>query len=125
MLSSGPWRISGAARAWNGENTIRACSAGTERFFRAGYNASLVSDWLPALDGVVDKLNAGGRVADVGCGHGVSTILMAQTFPASQFVGIDYHDASIETAREHATEAGLTNAIFEVADATTYERRRL
>jgi SAM-dependent methyltransferase len=94
---------------------------GTERFFRAGYNASLVSDWLPALDGVVKKLEAGGRVADVGCGHGVSTILMAQTFPASQFVGIDYHDASIETAREHAAEAGLTNASFEVADATSYE----
>jgi 2-polyprenyl-3-methyl-5-hydroxy-6-metoxy-1,4-benzoquinol methylase len=94
---------------------------GTERFFRAGYNASLVSDWLPALDGVVDKLKAGGRVADVGCGHGVSTILMAQTFPESQFVGIDYHDASIEIAREHAAEAGLTNASFVVADATSYQ----
>jgi SAM-dependent methyltransferase len=93
---------------------------GTERFFRAGYNASLVSDWLPALDGVVEKLEAGGRVADVGCGHGVSTILMAQTYPASQFVGIDYHDASIETAREHAAQEGVTNASFEVADATSY-----
>ena len=79
-----------------------------------------MSDWLPALDGVVEKLKAGGRVADVGCGHGVSTILMAQTFPNSQFVGIDYHDASIETAREHAAEAGVANASFEVADATTY-----
>ncbi|MET0996214.1 MAG: class I SAM-dependent methyltransferase [Mycobacterium sp.] len=93
---------------------------GTERFFRAGYNAYLLSAWLPALDGVVEKLNTGGRVADVGCGHGVSTILMAQAFPNSQFVGIDYHDASIETARKHAAEAGVANASFEVADATTY-----
>ena len=94
---------------------------GTERFFRAGYNANLLSSWLPALDGVVDKLEAGCRAADVGCGHGVTTILMAQAFPNSQFVGIDYHDASIETARKHAAQAGLTNASFEVADATSYE----
>ena len=93
---------------------------GTERFFRAGYNTNLLSSWLPALDGVVDKLDAGGRAADVGCGHGASTILMAQAFPNSQFVGIDYHDASIETARERAAEAGVTNTTFEVADATSY-----
>lgn len=93
---------------------------GTERFFRAGYQASLLDSWLPALDGVVDKLTAGATVADVGCGHGVTTILMAQAFPASRFVGVDYHDASIATAREHATQAGLTNVTFEVADATTY-----
>jgi 2-polyprenyl-3-methyl-5-hydroxy-6-metoxy-1,4-benzoquinol methylase len=110
---------SGAGMEWGEHHPC--LFRGTERFFRAGYNASLLSDWLPALDGVVDKLKAGGRVADVGCGHGVSTILMAQTFPDSQFVGIDYHDASIETAREHAAEAGLTNASFEVADATSYE----
>ncbi len=110
---------SGAGMEWGEHHPC--LFRGTERFFRAGYNASLVSDWLPALDGVVDKLNAGGRVADVGCGHGVSTILMAQTFPASQFVGIDYHDASIETAREHAAEVGVTNASFEVADATSYQ----
>lgn len=94
---------------------------GTERFFRAGYHANLLSSWLPALDGVVEKLEAGGRVADVGCGHGVTTILMAQAFPTSRFVGIDYHDGSIETAREHAAEAGVTNASFEVADATSYQ----
>ena len=94
---------------------------GTERFFRAGYNANLLSSWLPALDGVVEKLQSGGRVADVGCGPGVTTILMAQTFPNSEFVGIDYHDASIETAREHAEQSGLRNARFEVADATSYE----
>ena len=92
----------------------------TERFFRAGYNASLLSDWLPALDGVVEKLEAGGSAADVGCGHGVTTMLMAQAFPRSEFVGIDYHDASIDTAREHAASLGLGNVSFEVADATSY-----
>ena len=96
---------------------------GTERFFRAGYNANLLSSWLPALDGVVEKLQSGGRVADVGCGHGVTTIIMAQAFPNSEFVGIDYHDASIETAREHAEQSGLRNASFEVSDATSYEGR--
>ncbi len=94
---------------------------GTERFFRAGYHANLVSSWLPSLDGVVAKLEAGGRGADVGCGHGASTILMAQAFPQSQFVGIDYHGPSIETARARAAAAGVDNASFEVADATSYE----
>lgn len=94
---------------------------GTERFFRAGYNANLLASWLPALDGVVDKLNAGARVADVGCGHGASTILMAQAFPQSEFVGIDYHDASIQTARDRAAEAGVSNTRFEAADATSYQ----
>ena len=94
--------------------------AGTERFFRAGYNTNLLSSWLPALDGVVEKLNTGGRAADIGCGHGASTILMAQAFPNSQFIGIDYHDESIETARVRADEAGVDNAAFEVADATSY-----
>ena len=93
---------------------------GTERFFRAGYNANLVSSWLPALDGVVEKLNTGARVSDVGCGHGASTILMAHAFPNSQFVGIDYHQPSIETAHERAARAGVENASFEVADATSY-----
>ena len=96
---------------------------GTERFFRAGYNANLLSSWLPALDGVVQKLTAGGRAADVGCGHGASTILMAQAFPNSEFVGIDYHAASIKTARLRAAEAGVRNTRFEVADATTYKGR--
>jgi 2-polyprenyl-3-methyl-5-hydroxy-6-metoxy-1,4-benzoquinol methylase len=93
---------------------------GTERFFRASYHSNLLSGWLPALDGAVDKLKAGARVADVGCGHGASTILMAQTFPQSTFVGVDYHDASIDTARQRARDAGVRNAQFEVADATTY-----
>lgn len=94
---------------------------GTERFFRAGYHANLLSSWLPALDGVVDKLTAGGRAADVGCGHGASTILMAQAFPNSRFVGIDYHGPSIDTARERASQLGAENVTFEVADATSYE----
>lgn len=94
---------------------------GTERFFRAGYNANLIGAWLPALDGVVDKLRKGGRAADVGCGHGASTILMAKSFPTSQFVGYDYHAPSIDVARERAAEAGVVNASFEVADATGYK----
>lgn len=98
---------------------------GTERFFRAGYNANLLSSWLPALDGVVDKLKRGARAADVGCGHGASTILMAKAFPNSEFVGIDYHGDSIQTARRRAAEAGVRNARFEVADATSYKEADL
>jgi SAM-dependent methyltransferase len=98
---------------------------GTERFFRAGYRANLLASWLPALDGVVGKLAAGGKAADIGCGHGASTVLMAKAFPNSQFVGIDYHAASIETARSRAAQAGVNNARFEVADATSYTDREL
>jgi 2-polyprenyl-3-methyl-5-hydroxy-6-metoxy-1,4-benzoquinol methylase len=93
---------------------------GTERFFRAGYNANLLASWLPALDGVVDKLKRGAKVADIGCGHGSSTVLMAKAFPNSQFVGYDYHAPSIEVARERAAAAGVKNVIFESADAVSY-----
>ncbi len=94
---------------------------GCERFFRPGYNASLVSAWLPALDGIVEKLQRGATVADVGCGHGASTILMAQAFPASTFTGSDYHEGSIATARERAAEAGVSDRVrFEVAPAASY-----
>jgi SAM-dependent methyltransferase len=94
---------------------------GCERFFRPGYNAHLIPEWLPALEGVVEKLEGGARVADIGCGHGSSTILMAQTFPRSKFVGSDYHTGSIETARERASEAGLEgNISFEVADSSRH-----
>jgi 2-polyprenyl-3-methyl-5-hydroxy-6-metoxy-1,4-benzoquinol methylase len=93
---------------------------GTERFFRASYNTNLMTSWLPALDGAVDKLKRGARVADVGCGHGASTIMMAQAFPQSTFVGVDYHDSSIDTARQRAKAAGVGNVTFEVADATSY-----
>ena len=94
---------------------------GTERFFRPGYAANLVSSWLPALDGVQVKLEAGTLVADVGCGHGASTLLMAQAYPSSEFVGFDYHQASIEHARTAAAEAGLDGRVrFEVATAKRY-----
>jgi 2-polyprenyl-3-methyl-5-hydroxy-6-metoxy-1,4-benzoquinol methylase len=93
---------------------------GTERFFRATYKSNLLDSWLPALDGAVAKLQRGARVADVGCGHGASTILMAQAYPNSQFAGIDYHPASIETARSRAREAGIRNVTFETGDATSY-----
>ena len=93
---------------------------GCERFFRPGYNANLISTWLPALDGVVEKLEQGVSVADVGCGHGSSTILMAKSYPNSTFVGSDYHEGSIETARQRAAEAGVGNAEFQVAPASGF-----
>ena len=97
---------------------------GCERFFRPGYNAHLTAEWLPALDGVVQKLERGARVADVGCGHGSSTILMAQAFPNSTFVGSDYHQESIETARRRAYEAGIADRVrFEVEPAAAYGGR--
>ena len=92
---------------------------GVERFFRPGYRANLIAEWLPALDGVVAKLERGAKVADVGCGHGVSTLLMAQAFPKSQFIGIDYHDGSIAHARKQAN--GLRNVRFEMARAQDYD----
>jgi SAM-dependent methyltransferase len=92
---------------------------GTESFFRTGYRANLVSEWLPALDGVVERLRRGARVADIGCGHGASTILMAQAFPKSTFIGFDYHDESVATARRRAAEEGVANnTAFEVKAAT-------
>ena len=92
---------------------------GTERFFRPGYVAHLVTSWLPALTGVVPALEQGAEVWDVGCGHGASLILMAQAFPRSTFVGFDYHEASITVARRRAEAAGLSDRVrFEVADAT-------
>lgn len=91
---------------------------GVERFFRPGYKANLVGEWLPSLEGVADKLQRGARVADVGCGHGSSTLLMAQAFPNSQFVGIDFHEASVEHARRHAKN--LANVRFETARAQDY-----
>jgi SAM-dependent methyltransferase len=94
---------------------------GTERFFGAGYAAFLVAAWIPALDGVEAKLRAGGRVADVGCGHGVATIVMARAFPASTFVGYDSHPPSIARASELATQAGVSDRVqFEVATATDF-----
>jgi SAM-dependent methyltransferase len=94
---------------------------GTERFFRPGYAAHLISEWLPALEGVEEKLKSGARVADVGCGHGASTIIMAQGYPNSEFIGFDYHEPSIAHAREAAQQAGLGERVrFEVASAKSY-----
>src|SRR3954453_6262997 len=94
---------------------------GCEQFFRPGYLANLVPAWLPALDGVVAKLQAAAKVADVGCGLGASTILLAKEFPQSQFVGADYHQGSIELARKRAPEAGVPERIdFEVASAQDF-----
>ena len=94
---------------------------GTERFFRTSYNHNLVGSWLPALDGVVAKLEQGATVADVGCGHGASTILMAKAFPCSRFFGFDYHAPSIERARQAADAAGVAErVVFEQAQAGSY-----
>jgi SAM-dependent methyltransferase len=115
------WRVvdlagSGAGLGWHEHN--HDVHEGCERFFRPSYNAHLVDAWLPALDGVVAKLERGARVADIGCGHGASTVIMAQAFPNSTFVGSDYHPASIEEARARAEAAGVSDrATFEVAPA--------
>jgi SAM-dependent methyltransferase len=94
---------------------------GTERLFKPGYVANLTTSWIPALEGVEEKLRRGGaKVADVGCGHGVSTILMAKAYPNSQIIGFDYHRPSIEWARKQAEKEGLKNITFEVAPSTDY-----
>ena len=98
--------------------------SGTERFFRAGYNANLEPSWIPALDGMAERLRAGARVADVGCGFGASTIVLAKAYPRSTFVGYDYHEPSIDAARRRAAEAGVGDRVtFEVAGAKTYPGR--
>jgi SAM-dependent methyltransferase len=94
---------------------------GTERFFRPNYETNLLSSWLPSLEGVEAKLKAGGSVADVGCGHGASTMLMARAFPKSRFTGFDYHSGSIEYARHVSAREGLQDQItFEVASSKSY-----
>ena len=110
---------SGTGLPWGDHSECLFC--GTERFFRPMYAANLVESWLPALDGVIEKLESGAKVADVGCGHGSSTIIMAQAFPKSTFHGFDFHAPSIEHAREHARAAGVaSNTIFEVTTAKEY-----
>lgn len=110
---------SGDGLGWHQHN--KDVHVGCERFFAPSYSAHLVADWLPALDGVVEKLEAGARVADIGCGHGASTILMAQAFPNSRFTAADYHQESIETARERAMEAGVDGRIdFQVMSAGAF-----
>jgi ubiquinone/menaquinone biosynthesis C-methylase UbiE len=106
----------GAGVGWGEHCNCLFC--GVERFFRPGYKAHLIGEWLPALDGMVAKLERGAKVADVGCGHGASTLIMAKAFPNSEFVGIDFHEASIAHAREHA--ASLGNVRFEAARAQDF-----
>jgi SAM-dependent methyltransferase len=113
---------SGAGMGWHEHDD--GVFHGCEKFFRPGYAANLVSSWIPALEGVKEKLESGGRVADVGCGKGASTILMAKAFPKSQFFGFDYHDKSIEAARASAKRQGLSDRVnFEVAKAKEYPGR--
>ena len=95
--------------------------SGTERFFRPGYRASVVDDWVPALDGVEERLEQGARVADVGCGHGAATIMIGQAWPNAEVVGFDYHDGSIAAARARAADAGVGDRVtFEVAGAKDF-----
>jgi 2-polyprenyl-3-methyl-5-hydroxy-6-metoxy-1,4-benzoquinol methylase len=109
----------GAGVGWHEHEPCLFC--GTERFFRPNYAQNLLTSWLPTLEGVTERLTAGAEVADVGCGHGSSTILMAKTFGKSQFYGFDYHGASIEHARQAAEQDGVAGRIhFEVASAKTY-----
>lgn len=108
---------SGKGIGWGDHCNCLFC--GTERFFRPGYKGHLVGEWLPALNGVVDKLKAGARVADVGCGHGASTVLMAQAFPKSQFTGFDFHQPSVDRAREAA--AKCANVSFAKARAQDFD----
>ena len=109
----------GAGMGWHehADSVFHGC----EKFFRPGYAANLVSSWIPALSGVKEKLEAGARVADVGCGKGASTLLMAEAFPKSRFFGFDYHDKSIEAARDYAGRNGLAGRVtFEVSKAKDF-----
>lgn len=117
-------RITEAARTGGGfpwHQHEESLFEGVERFFRPGYVMNLVSSWIPALDGVAEKLQAGAKVADVGCGHGASTLLLGSSYPASQITGFDYHEPSIEAARKRASEAGFARSVaFEVAAAASF-----
>jgi 2-polyprenyl-3-methyl-5-hydroxy-6-metoxy-1,4-benzoquinol methylase len=113
---------SNGAMSWGEHHPCLFC--GTEWFFRTGYRAFLASQWIPALDGVETKLKAGAKVADVGCGHGASVVVMASAYPNSTFHGFDFHSPSIDTARLRAVEAGVAaRTQFEVAKATSYSGR--
>jgi SAM-dependent methyltransferase len=112
----------GAGLGWHEHDTD--VFTGCELFFRPGYLANLASGWIPALDGVVARLVGGGRVADVGCGLGASSVLLAQAYPQARIAGSDYHDRSIELARKRAADAGVADRVgFEVASAQTFSGR--
>jgi SAM-dependent methyltransferase len=114
----------GGGVAWGDQASCLFCAVA--QFFRPGYLNNIVGNWLPALDGVVAKLERGAKVADVGCGHGVSTVIMAKAFPNSQFIGYDFHPSSIEHARAHAKEHDVnSNARFEVGTAKDYPEKDL
>lgn len=107
---------------WGDQAGCLFCAVG--KFFRPGYVNHLVDEWLPALDGMIERLEKGARIADVGCGHGFSTITMAEAFPNSEFVGFDFHEGSIKSARKHASDHGLNDRIsFEVATAQDFPGR--
>jgi 2-polyprenyl-3-methyl-5-hydroxy-6-metoxy-1,4-benzoquinol methylase len=110
--------LSGEGVSWGDHDGCLFC--GTEKFFRPSYRANLVSNWIPALDGVKEKLENGAKVADIGCGHGISTIVMAQAFPNSEFIGYDFHEKSIAHASASASQAGVTNISFKVATAKAF-----
>jgi SAM-dependent methyltransferase len=111
----------GRGLPWGKHHNCLFC--GTERFFRPGYEANINEKWIPALDGIQEKLSAGTRVADVGCGHGISTLIMAKAFPKSEFHGFDVHSASIDAANHHAQEEQITNVDFSVVSAKEFPGR--
>jgi SAM-dependent methyltransferase len=108
----------GAGVPWGDHHNCLFC--GVERFVRPGYEANLLTQWIPALDGVKERLESGIRIADIGCGHGASTLIMAQAFPKSEFYGFDLHPPSIEAANRHASEQGITNVHFGSATAKDF-----
>lgn len=108
----------GEGVSWGDHNSCLFC--GTEKFFSPSYEGNLINSWLPSLEGVVEKLEQGAKVADIGCGHAASTIIMAKAYPKSTFIGFDFHNKSIEQAKERAKDASLTNISFEVATAKDF-----
>lgn len=109
---------SGEGVSWGEHNSCLFC--GTEKFFRPSYKANLTSSWIPALEGVDEKLISGAKVADIGCGHGASTLMLAESYPNSEFIGFDFHEPSVEHATQMATDSGLKNIRFQVASAKDY-----
>ena len=108
----------GEGVSWGDHNSCLFC--GTEKFFSPSYEGNLINGWLPSLNGVVEKLDQGAKVADIGCGHAASTIIMAKAFPKYTFIGYDFHDKSIEQANDRAKTAGVSNVSFKVATAKDF-----